>query len=292
MAKYAYGQQPPDIGADDFGLGWLAGARHLKTLSASGSFWHVHKEIQFLYCIRGEFGYEFETHAPAVLTSGHYIVIPPGVRHRHRQAIDPAGHRIELLVRKNGAKGPYSPFPASVSKSLAAELLGNPCQSIPVSSKIGEMFRALDSLAERGSKRLSDTDLALARSLASMAFLHCARVDRETAPKRRETRVMDEAVAWLSQHAGENISIMRLVDFMGYSRSRLFELFRKHTGLSPADYLSRHRIRMACELLSATEKGIAEIARECGFSSVQYFHASFRKQMGLTPSRWRRKEAH
>jgi AraC-like DNA-binding protein len=289
MRKYAYGQQPADIGDRAFGMGWLAGVRHLKMSSASGSFWHVHKEIQFLYCIKGEFGYEFESHEPSVLTAGHYIVIPPGLRHRHVQAIDPAGHRVELFVRSAGGKGPYSPFPPSVAKSLAAALLRAPCRPIAVSRDLGKAFLALDSLAARGERALAPAELALARTLAALAFQRCAEPGRDTAPKRQDGRLMDEAVTWLERHAGEPVRMDRLVDYMGYSRSRLFDLFRKHTGLSPADYLARFRIRMARGLLASTDRKVSDIARACGFAGPQYFNAAFRRQTGDTPSGWRKR---
>lgn len=287
--KYAYGQQPPDIGERAFALGWLAGVRHLKMSSASGSFWHSHGEIQFLYCIKGEFGYEFERHAPAVLTAGHFIAIPPGLRHRHQQAIDPAGHRIEALVRPSAPRGALSPFPRKVARSLAAALLREPCRPVPVPRPLGQTFLELDALAARGERDLSPEDLALARTLASIALLRCAEPRGDAQPARADARLMDEAVTWLERHHAENVRMDRLVDYMGYSRSRLFELFRKHTGLSPADYLARYRMRRARELLASTDDKVSAVARACGFSAPQYFNAAFRRQTGLTPTGWREK---
>ena len=44
MKEYAYGQQPSDIPVKALGLGWLAGVRHLKTSTATSSFWHTHPQ--------------------------------------------------------------------------------------------------------------------------------------------------------------------------------------------------------------------------------------------------------
>ena len=99
MAKYAYGQQPSDLGEKDLSLGWLSGVRHLRMNAAGESFWHSHREMQLLYCIKGEFGYEFGDGSAETLTAGHWIVIPARLKHRHVQAIDPAGHRVEMLAK-------------------------------------------------------------------------------------------------------------------------------------------------------------------------------------------------
>ena len=287
MAEYAYGQTPPDIGEKAFSLAWLAGARHLKAPSAGESFWHAHGEVQLLFCFKGEFEYEFEGRPGAVLTAGHYIVIPARLKHRHMQAIDPAGHRIELLMRPPRAGADYSLFPHSVARALLSSLLEKSCRPVQASRDLVRIFLRLDALAELGEGSLSPRQLALARTLAALVLQACAGNDAEVHGAKPETRLMDEATAWLERHFAEDVKMDGLVAYMGYSRSRLFDLFRRHTGLSPADYLARYRIRMARAMLEKTDRKISDISRECGFSSAQYFNAAFRRQTGLTPSAWR-----
>ena len=291
MRTYAYGQTPPDIGERDFSTPWLVGVRHLKAPAAGESFWHAHDEAQIMYCFKGEYGYEFEGRPPAVLAAGHFISIPAGVRHRHVQAIDPAGHRIELLVRERGGKGRFALFPPSVAASLVASLLAAACRPHRASRDLARVFLRLDAFAARGARDLSPAELALARALASLALLACAGADAgedfAADGAKADARLMDEAVTWLERHFAENVRMDRLVAYMGYSRSRLFDLFRKHTGLTPADYLARFRVRAARELLETTDRKVADIARACGFASPQYFNAAFRRQTGVTPTAWR-----
>jgi len=204
------------------------------------------------------------------------------------QAIDPAGHRVELLVAPSRAKGEHSALPPGVAKSLAAGLLAIACRARAASRGLDAVFRRLDALAARGAKDLSKCELALARTLASLAFLLCSGADDAGAGRTRpEARIMDEATVWLKEHFSESVRMDALVEYMGYSRSRLFELFRAHTGLSPADYLARHRIKAARRLLAQTDRKVADIASACGFASAQYFNAAFRRHTGLTPSAWR-----
>ena len=291
MAKYAYGQQPADLRDGELGLGWLAGVRHLKSLSATGSFWHAHAEIQLLSCIRGEFSYEFRDHPPVVLTAGHFIVIPAHMEHRHLQAIDPAGHRVEMLIRTRvSGKPPFGVFSPSQGARLVAGLSQRTCTPVPCSRELVALFLELDELAARGERLRPPDELALARTLSGLILQRCARTpraqpDAETAPA--ETRLMKEAVDWLKAHYAERVRMNRLVSYMGYSRSRLFELFKRHTGLTPADWLSRYRVKAARKMLETTESPVAHVAAACGFSSAQYFNDAFRRQTGTTPSAWR-----
>lgn len=286
MKEYAYGQQPSDLPVKTLGLGWLAGVRHLKTSTATSSFWHTHREIQLLYCIRGEFSYEFRSCPPVVLTAGHLIVIPAGMEHRLNEAIDPAGHRVELLIGTGGEKATFRLFSTAVARSLVAALSERICTPVACSRELTGLFLELDGLASR-TTGLSAEEIALARTLSCLILQRCTVQHRNAAAPRTDTRLMDEAVTWLKNHYAEDIRMERLVAYMGYSRSRLFELFKADTGLTPADWLARYRIKTARRMLKASDAPIAKIARACGFSSPQYFNAAFRKATGLSPSEWR-----
>lgn len=286
MKEYAYGQQPSDIPVKSLGLGWLAGIRHLKTSTATSSYWHTHPQIQLLYCIRGEFSYEFRSCPPVVLTAGHLIVIPAHMEHRLNEAIDPAGHRVELLIGSGGEKAVFKLCSPHVAKTMIAALSERICTPLPSTRALTELFLELDEFAARG-RPLSSEELTLARTLCYHILLHCAIHPRAAAPVKTDARLMDEAIAWLKAHYAEDIRMDRLVDYMGYSRSRLFELFKAETGLSPADWLARYRIKTARHLLKSSDASIARIARACGFASPQYFNAAFRKATGLSPSQWR-----
>lgn len=287
MKEYAYGQQPADLPAKTLGLGWLAGVRHLKTSTAKSSFWHTHREIQLLYCIRGEFSYEFRSCPPVVLTAGHLIVIPANMEHRLNEAIDPAGHRVELLIGSGAEKASFRLFPSAVARTLVSALSDRICTPVPCSRELSGLFLQLDEIASRHNA-LASEDIALARTLACLILQRCASHQHRLAPTAKgDARLMDEAVSWLKAHFAEDIRMERLVAYMGYSRSRLFELFKEETGLSPADWLARYRIKTARRLLKTSDAPISKIARACGFSSPQYFNAAFRKATGLSPSQWR-----
>lgn len=287
METERYGQQPSDLDDRHLLLGWLKGVRHLQSLSATGSFWHVHDAVQLLFCIKGEFGYEFEARESVILTAGHVIVIPAGLPHRHVQAIDPAGHRVELLLAHPRARRlRLAGLASRVYRDLVAQLLTRRCRPIPVSKELAALFAELDGYAARGANALSATETALARTVATLILLRAA--DPHRAPAvQGSTRLMAEAVEWLKAHHAENVRIDRLVAYMGYSKSRFFTLFKAHTGLTPADWLGRYRIRQAQRKLRATALPVAQVAAETGFASPQYFIAAFRRHTGFTPTQWR-----
>ena len=67
-----------------------------------------------------------------------------------------------------------------------------------------------------------------------------------------------------------------LIRHMGYGRTQLYTLFKKHTGLTPNEYLVRFRIATAQELLNQRTP-IEDVASAVGFSSLRYFKQVFLK---------------
>jgi AraC-like DNA-binding protein len=65
------------------------------------------------------------------------------------------------------------------------------------------------------------------------------------------------------------------------------KMFKKATGLTFTDYLSRVRVEKAKALLLNPHLRISEIAYDVGFQSLTHFNRMFRKIVGLSPTVYR-----
>jgi AraC-like DNA-binding protein len=74
------------------------------------------------------------------------------------------------------------------------------------------------------------------------------------------------------------------------SREHLSRQFRTGTGVSPLDYLTQHRLRLAARDMRATSDKLDLIAARCGFAGANYLCRVFRKQYGITPDQFRAQE--
>jgi AraC-like DNA-binding protein len=79
-----------------------------------------------------------------------------------------------------------------------------------------------------------------------------------------------------------------LVRHVGFSRARMFDIFKAETGLTPNDYLQRARVEKAQEQLRQTNLSVTQIALATGFSSGQYFSTVFARYTGVSPTRFRK----
>lgn len=74
---------------------------------------------------------------------------------------------------------------------------------------------------------------------------------------------------------------------IGVNASYLSSLFKKETGQTLTEYVTRRRIDYAIFLLNTSDMQIQTIAQHCGIPDVNYFTRSFRKVTGLTPTEYR-----
>jgi AraC family transcriptional regulator len=65
-------------------------------------------------------------------------------------------------------------------------------------------------------------------------------------------------------------------------------MFRKSTGETPHQFVLRHRVERAKEMLRATEARILDVAVACGFKTQQHFARVFRDVCGASPRQYRR----
>jgi AraC family transcriptional regulator len=103
---------------------------------------------------------------------------------------------------------------------------------------------------------------------------------------RARNRFAPRTLARLKRHIADNLARGATLDDLagvaGLSRFHLCRAFRDSTGLPPHAYLTRARLAAARQLLRG-----GEVARACSFASLNQFATSFRKAMGVTPTRYR-----
>lgn len=85
------------------------------------------------------------------------------------------------------------------------------------------------------------------------------------------------------------LSVEDLAADMGLGRSQLYRKVKALTGYSPVELVRVARLKRAAELLKRTEKTVAEVAYDVGFSSPGYLTKCFRDYFGESPTDYAKK---
>jgi LacI family transcriptional regulator len=96
------------------------------------------------------------------------------------------------------------------------------------------------------------------------------------------------ALRLIWEHYTEPIDALRVAAQIPLSYPQLHTAFVRHVGHTLADEIERRRIEHAQELLGTTGMKLSEVARRSGFGSGDRMGRVFMRQLGITPSDYRK----
>src|SRR5690606_34738074 len=103
-------------------------------------------------------------------------------------------------------------------------------------------------------------------------------------------RYIEKVVDYIHENYREDISLESCADVVGTTPYTLSRSFKKILNINFIDYVTELRMNKAKELLINTNMKINDIS-ECVGYRHSYFNRIFKKQVGVTPSQFRKMKA-
>jgi len=100
----------------------------------------------------------------------------------------------------------------------------------------------------------------------------------------KHQKAMETIIAYIHEHYTEDISLEELADIVSISKNYLCYIFKKVTGETFNQYLTRVRIEKAKEMILDGKWLVYEIAEKVGYKNIPYFSTVFKKITGHTPT--------
>ena len=114
--------------------------------------------------------------------------------------------------------------------------------------------------------------------------------ETESLEKNRDI-VLEEALekccAYIREHYVEDITLSMLSDFIHMSPAYLSHVFKSNVGIGYKQYLTKIRMKKACEMLKNTNKKVYEIAALVGYDNYASFNKIFQKEFCVSPQKYR-----
>lgn len=104
------------------------------------------------------------------------------------------------------------------------------------------------------------------------------------------SREVMRAIDFMEAHADRSISLTEIAGAAHRSPSHLARVFAAEIGVPPHQYLVKLRVERARQLLERTNRPIAQIALDCGFSHQEHLTRLFRRHLNTTPAAFRREK--
>lgn len=209
------------------------------------------------------------------LEAGQGFLIVPGWVVRYEADLDDPWHYQWMGFRGPGADA----ILARAGLSAESPVFGCPC---PDDLKTAlASFSAVPPGAGRPAARLGLFYRALSLILGSMP---------EAAPPPTVGPYIKAAMEYIQANAFGTLSVADVARYVGLQRSYLGQLFRQTVGITPHEFLTRHRVREAQRLLDDPELPVGAVARSVGFDDPLHFSRVFRRTVGVSPRAWRNRD--
>ncbi len=96
-----------------------------------------------------------------------------------------------------------------------------------------------------------------------------------------------ELQSWIADHLEADLSVPALAERAFMSPRNFARVFSREVGMTPAAYVEALRVERARTLLETTLLQLEEIARRCGFGTVETIRRAFGRRLGVSPSDYR-----
>jgi AraC-like DNA-binding protein len=247
---------------------------------------HRHSEAEISYCIDGSYDIICENKR-YTLSVGDVAVVAPMATHEF-----PKGHEAsQRMTLELGYSliGSYFEGFSTIDGGCIVFRHGDPAAN--------ENYDKLKNILDETAKiLLTPSDFG---KLTVKGNLYCAAatlldmIQRSfDAPRGSKSasdiQKVDRALEMIYSRYFEPLTVEEIGGICGYSKSNFCKIFKRITGDTFHNTLVRHRIKMACTLLTQTDLSVERIAAETGFADSKSFCRVFKRILGYTAGEYRK----
>lgn len=258
-------------------------------------FYHCHQGMEFLYVYQGT-GQIVVNSKVYPIQSGTFLYLQPYQLHHIQVEVHPDApfERTIISLEPSIFEHHFASFPhlnIYFQHLWKNELEEQVLYQIDDNSFISQLFQHYNAGFSKYKSDVKQQNFALLL-LQTFQFLYAKGfgnpMDHGLNPQR-QLRYSEKIMNWIEVHYSEEISLDTLADHLHISKYYVSRIFKQETGATLMDYILARRIRQACLLLTTGNKGIEQISIEVGMNNFPYFCQAFKKLVGITPMKYRKK---
>ena len=234
-----------------------------------------HDSFLLIYTLKGT-GMVTSNGSDTTIPSGHGIIIDCHAPHAYKTVSDEwdfywihikgsGTDPVSALAAPYGLRAPEvednATFERLLKRVMQSMRINDVVSSLQISSDLHRLF------------------LVLSRSV----------IEAENYGQKREyAKELDIVTDYIKDNYQSSITIDDMLSKIHLSKYHFIRIFKRIMGTTPYSYLTNYRINMAKRMLRLTDKSIAEIASDCGFTDTSNFITHFKKSTGVKPVQYRR----
>jgi AraC-like DNA-binding protein len=252
---------------------------------------HYHPEFELTVILEGR-GKRYVGNHMADFEENDLVLIGPDLPHCWKSETDPEQHKraqsiVVHFVKDFLGSGFFNKPELSVINGLLKKsasgirFLGSSAQLVKVRL---ELLAAEESAFGKMMGLLGILEM-LAGSTEYVLLDHGGTVAQ--LPHIQKER-MNKALGYIVDNFRNDIILSAVAEAVNMSPNAFCKYFKKTTGKTFMETVIEYRINFAMQQLLSTERPVAEIAMESGFSDISHFHKRFKRMINLSPMQYRK----
>ena len=256
--------------------------------------WHWHSYFEVAYVAEGSLECRTPDHR-LQLEKGDAVFVNASVLHMYRKTSPGPcviyAHIFDSrFLAGNLSSSIYHKYISPIIQSQAIQL--QPIR--PSNYHQSRMLEALSAMVELARKESFGYEFQIQSQLSQFwcRLLKLTQAQQaESAPADSDISRIKDMLHFIHGNYSRHITLKDIADSAMISERECSRCFQRCFRESAIEYLNKHRIRTAANMLLEGVSSIQQISTHCGFSSVSYFGKVFRQMLGCTPKEYRRKAA-
>ncbi len=256
------------------------------------------RQVPFHLVTHGEGWLHTDGESPTRLMTGHLVMFPndkPHVLSASPSAPDPDTINLPPPELMEGAVTRlvcgYFSFDRRAAAPLLASLPGTMMLNLSDAASAGARELVQLWMREASEQELG-SDVAVDR-FAELVFIQALRCEMRAGRLTGVIGALADSrlgpiLAAIHQDPGAAHRLKDMAESSMLSESAFTQRFKKQVGMTPGNYVRHWRMQTAAQLLSGTQKSMAEIADDVGYESEAAFRKAFRNHFDESPGKYRR----
>lgn len=249
---------------------------------------HIHREIEIMYIFSGSVEWAFNNekfvayagdcvfvnyfipHSTFCLEDTDYIILQLPIDNLFESGTSINSHLYNFIV---GSNNPYSLFKKD------SEL----CQSI--ADDINGLAENYDLTAYYNKLVAYACSINIVAQLIKDGLIEENYFGDSLNPNIKKILPIAD---YVEENFASGISLDTLSHHCGFNNVYLCRIFKQATGKTIVDYINYVKVQNCLEKLKDPSLSITQVATSCGFSNISHFNTTFKKQIGCSPSSYRK----
>lgn len=248
----------------------------------------VSYDSKIIYLISGELTYSIKGGKKERLSPGNLLYIPAGTPYQFKSKYLRAVVASFDFTDGLGGAGEW------IAPSLESEYNAELCHTVTGFSAFENVILLSDVESERDnfirmSNIFTSAEGFYLAELSAMLKLVLLKIAEHSDTNALPSSMVENLDGYIRDNIHDEISNTELGALFGYHPFYISKVLKDKKGITLHQYVIQYRIKYALSMLRYSDKSIADIADETGFTDASYFTKSFKSQFGMTPKEYRNK---